>query len=656
MSSPRNLLSSRPVRVALIVVAVFVCVLTGTTFAAAAIHAAHDNQFLPNTSIGGVDMTGKYSIEAAPLINQAFDTYLRNGITFSANGKQVVLDSTSIGITDPDATNDLLRLDADASMQPAIDRGETNFGPFGLRYLSARILSIFVPKKYPLIVTINRPAIQALLEERLATIEQPVTEPRLDWKNDTFTVAPGASGNVFALDEGLDTMARQIAEQKTDAISLTTHSATPKISQKSAEALAVTATDLIKTTPLTLTTKELSWPITTSTRAAWLQLTVRNEQPIIGLDPMTLDSSLASIAAEVETEPQDAKFTIQDGKVAAFQTSTDGVAIDRDALRTALEKDWIMDHKTTLALPTVVNKARITTADANNLGIKEILGVGTSTYEGSPANRIKNIKNALNKLNGLLIKPDEEFSLIAALQPFTIEGGYLPEKVIKGDRITAEIGGGACQIGTTTFRAAMLSGLPILERQNHSLVVHYYNDPQNGNPGTDATIYDPAPDFKFKNDTGNTILFQTAMDTKKQELRFTFWGTTDGRAGTYTPPVVSRRIPAGATKEIKTTDLPVGTKDCQNAFPGADTSFTYTVTKADGTKTDRVFTSHYRALPKICMVGATAEEIAGTAVPTETIPSADVPVVPPTTNINAPAITNTPVVPTNTNTVPATQQ
>lgn len=641
MSSPRP--SSSSVRVALIVVAVFVCVGVGTAIAGSALHMAHDNHFLPGTRIAGIDVAGKTAAETAPLLNQAFDTYLRNGITFSANGKRIVLDSASIGITDPDATNDLIRLDADASMQPAMDRGETHLG-FGIGYLCKWVAGMVVPSHSPLVVTINRPAIQALLEERLAAIEQPVTEPRLDWKNNTFTVAPGAAGNVFALDEGLDTMAHLIAEQKNEIIPLATHTASPTISQKSAEALAAAATTIIETTPLTLTAQGDAWVMSTSTRAGWLQLVVRNGTPALGIDQAALDTSLAPIATTIETEPQDAKFTIQDGKVAAFQTSTDGVAIDHDTLRTLLETDWIAAHKTTIAIPTVVKKARVTTADANNLGIKEILGSGTSTYEGSPANRIKNIKNALSKLNGILIKPDETFSLIAALQPFTIEGGYLPEKVIKGDKIKAEIGGGACQIGTTTFRAAMLSGLPILERQNHSLVVHYYNDPKNGNPGTDATIYDPSPDFKFKNDTGHTILFQTAMDTKKQELRFTFWGTTDGRKGTYTAPVVNKRIPAGETRTIKTTDLPVGTTECQNAFPGADTSFTYTITKPDGTTVDRVFTSHYRALPKICMVGATPEDIAGQTAPTETLPSADIPTVPATTNTNTPSNTNAPAV------------
>jgi len=158
-------------------------------------------------------------------------------------------------------------------------------------------------------------------------------------------------------------------------------------------------------------------------------------------------------------------------------------------------------------------------------------------------------------------------------------------------------------VGTTLFRMAMNSGMEITERRNHSLVVSYYNDPANGLPGTDATIYDPSPDFRFKNDTNNYILIQTAMNEKTGELKFTIWGTRDGRKGSYTKPVVHKWIPAGAPRITETTSLAPGEKTCQSAFRGAQASFTYTRVMPDGTKQDKVFESYYRPLPQICLVG-----------------------------------------------------
>ena len=40
---------------------------------------------------------------------------------------------------------------------------------------------------------------------------------------------------------------------------------------------------------------------------------------------------------------------------------------------------------------------------------------------------------------------------------------------------------------------------------------------------------------------------------------------------------------------------------------GADASFTYTVTHADGTIEETVYTSHYRPLPQICLIGVDPE-------------------------------------------------
>jgi len=149
----------------------------------------------------------------------------------------------------------------------------------------------------------------------------------------------------------------------------------------------------------------------------------------------------------------------------------------------------------------------------------------------------------------------------------------------------------------------MNSGLPITARQNHSLVINYYKDPSNGNPGTDATIYDPSPDLKFINDTGNYILFQAEIDESNTTLNFTFWGASDGREGFYDPPTLIRWLPVGEEQTIETTELEPGTKKCQEAHVGADATVTYTVKKTDGTESKTVFDSHYRALPKICLVG-----------------------------------------------------
>ncbi|HLC63987.1 MAG TPA: VanW family protein, partial [Patescibacteria group bacterium] len=177
------------------------------------------------------------------------------------------------------------------------------------------------------------------------------------------------------------------------------------------------------------------------------------------------------------------------------------------------------------------------------------------------------------------------------------ETGYLPELVIKGDETIPEYGGGLCQIGTTVFRAALASGLPIVERRNHSYRVVYYEP-----AGKDATIYDPKPDFKSTNDTSQNILIQTRIEG--DNLYFDFWGTADGRIAEQSDSTIYNIKPPGETINIETDKLAPGEKQCtESAHAGADAYFDYKVTYPDGTVQEERFTSHYIPWPAKCLVG-----------------------------------------------------
>lgn len=353
------------------------------------------------------------------------------------------------------------------------------------------------------------------------------------------------------------------------------------------------------------------WPLTLAQYGNWLEVVMDdNQQPIFILNQEKVKIYLESLRPLVDRVAQDAKFAVDEsGKVKEFQASQTGLALNTDKTYADLdsafkERNYHPAQVTkTVALTVDVAEPVVKMSNSNDLGIEDVIGVGYSTFHDSHSNRIKNIAHAVARLNGVLIKPDEEFSAIHYAGPFTAENGYLPEAIIKGTEIKNEIGGGMCQIGTTLFRMAMNSGMDITQRQNHSLVVGYYSDPVNGNPGTDAALYEPILDLKFKNDTGHYLLLQTDIDFKKQQLTFTLWGKPDGRSGFYTHPLVKKWIPSGDPQEIKTDKLKPGEVKCQNAFRGAVASFTYTRVTSDGEKIDRVFDSYYRPLPKICMVG-----------------------------------------------------
>lgn len=268
----------------------------------------------------------------------------------------------------------------------------------------------------------------------------------------------------------------------------------------------------------------------------------KTDKPIADREKIGL--FIDDLGRKVDRDPENAKFQITDGRVSVFVPSQSGIQIkqeeNREILASALEQNQLQGE-VTLALSFEPLEPQVKTGDENNLGIETLIGEGTSNFRGSPKNRIFNITVATDRFNGILIPPGEEFSFVKILGPVDGEHGYLPELVIKKDKTEPEFGGGICQVSTTTFRAAINSGLKITARRNHAYPVAYYN-PQ----GMDATVYVPRPDLRFVNNTPGHILIQTKIEGTI--LSFKFYGTADGRTIEINGPKIIQRNPDGSMK------------------------------------------------------------------------------------------------------------
>lgn len=576
----------------------------------------YDGRMGPNTFIGSVEVSGMDPEEAMRVLREATDVFYASGAPVILDGKPASIPLSTLVGSD---SIDTVRFQVEETVQNAFGRTHGEDGAVDtLRLLE----ELFRPNRVGMFVSADEEKIREAVRAAFPDREVPPVDAAFAFKNDggwTAEVTEGTPGDAFDFEPFLTTLLSRLADlDRTPTPLIVTHR-DPDVSTENAEALVERALAAIGRAPFAITVAADD----TTDGGTWtfdvdaLSLLLAPGTEGLAVNEEAFAATLDEIAAAVETPARDARFLMENGRVVEFVGSQDGVTLDRDAARAGFEAALNGDA-TDVALTLVVAEPSVKTEDVNDLGITEVLGVGTSSYRGSPPNRIKNIRNGVRLLNGLLIPPGETFSLLNALRPFELANGYLPELVIKGDKIEPEIAGGLCQIGTTTFRAVMNSGLPVTKRSNHSLVVSYYNDPSNGNPGTDATIYDPAPDFQFTNDTEHYVLFQAEMDEAEMGLRFTFWGTSDGRKGSYSPPVVLRWIGVGETVNTETLDLAPGEKKCQGAHVGADTTFTYSVVKPDGTTEETVFASHYRPLPEICLVGV--EEL---STPDDLQPDAD---------------------------------
>ena len=344
-----------------------------------------------------------------------------------------------------------------------------------------------------------------------------------------------------------------------------------------------------------------TWTVKNDILASWITSVGDKDNLKISLDLNKIAQYLKNkIAPEIDREAKTPRYEIKNGKMSSWQIGSDGYKLNLENSALNIREQYLINksNQSELIIDTV--KSEIT-EDTNSLNIEEIIGTGHSNFVGSPANRIHNIKVGAEAVDGMLIAPGEEFSLVETLGEIDAAAGYLPELVIKNNKTIPEYGGGLCQVATTIFRSALESGLPITARQNHSYRVSYYEP-----AGTDAAVYDPWPDVRFLNDTGNYVLIQSRI--VKNDIYFDFWGKKDGRIASSSKPVIYNITKPAPTKIIETTDLKPGEKKCtERAHNGADAYFDYSVTYANGENKSTRFKSHYVPWQEVCLVGIKAE-------------------------------------------------
>lgn len=321
-----------------------------------------------------------------------------------------------------------------------------------------------------------------------------------------------------------------------------------------------------------------------------------------------LQAKLAQVREALHLDPVEALFTFQNGKVVAFRLSTNGQEVDMDALTRAfsrkieevvsLEKPQTVE----IAIPIRTLTPKVTTEKANDLGIRQLIGTGTSLFQGSIPNRIFNIALAAERLNGILVAPNEAFSFNKALGDVSTFTGYKQAYIIKDGKTILGDGGGVCQVSTTFFRSLLAAGLPVVERHAHSYRVAYYE--QDSSPGFDATIYVPMVDLRFKNDTGNYILIQSAVDSYVQRLTFSLYGTSDGREVSISKSTITAQTPPPEPLYQDDPTLPKGTvKQVDFAAAGANVSFTRQVTKGGKVIISDKFVSNFRPWQAVFLRG-----------------------------------------------------
>jgi vancomycin resistance protein YoaR len=555
-------------------------------------------------SIDGVNVGGLTREQARDKINQQIDNLKMHGLDFYFKSEKLNVDFTVISPTDPDLAFNILSFDTDAMVADAFAYGR---GSNSLINLDKQIIAILKNYQVPSIFALNEKELRSILQKKFSIFDKPSKDASLKFLPDGQIIIEAESyGTIIDYNRAISDLKDSINLNSINEIGLKIKLDYPMVTKAEAETILPRVKQSLSNGKIILNYQDKKWLIDNDEFRKWLDFDKKDGQVTLRFNQDLLQQKLASIAQSINVLPQDARFEITDSKVTEFVPSVPGLELDMSATQDRINQDFFINKKTEINLIVKESEPKVKTGEANTFGIKELIGTGISDFYGSHVNRIKNIKNAVNHLSGILIPPGE-FSLVDAIGKVDASTGYYPEFVIKGDRTIPEYGGGLCQIGTTMFRAALYSGLPITERQPHSYIVSYYKP-----IGMDATIYGPHPDLKFINDTGYYILLQIKIEGTK--LIFSLWGASDGRKVEITDPIQYNWKPAPAPRMIENPDLKPGEKKLvEHARRGCDASFTRTITWPNGEKKEEVWRSHYQPWPDIYEIGVQPGQTSQTA-------------------------------------------
>ena len=559
--------------------------------------------WVDNTNLKGLSRE-----EIKPILEGKVSHIETNGIKFYTQQKQITVYPIIIAVSDPDLTHHLISFDVNQTIENIF------FMPQRMNPL--RFLQQDNKQKISLVVEVDDQELSNLLHSSFKTFETPASDAFLQSDENGWSIGEEKNGLGLDYQTGIKEMTKNIENFDISSIELKSVVLQPNIYKKDVEISTNEIENILKNAPLTLFYGRNTWLISRNDIQSWITFKKERDQVKIDLNEEKITSFLKKIAEKLDQPIQEAKFKIENDRAVEFQLAKEGRRLEIE-INIQKIKQYIFSGIKEIGLEVTLQEPLSLNQEFNQMNIQELVGAGESNFKGSPNNRIHNIKIGAKILNGVLIKPGEEFSLLETLGDVSQEKGYLPELVIKGDRTIPELGGGLCQIATTTFRVALNAGLPITQRAAHAFRIIYYEP-----AGIDATIYSPSPDFKFINDYSSWLLLQTKIDGTK--LIFELYGTGDNRKVELTTPKIFNLTSPGPVQYIETETMAPGTKRLvERATLGADAEFTRIITPPNGKPKQEIWKSHYRPWPEMWLVGKEPTSVTPdneTPIQPETIP------------------------------------
>lgn len=540
-------------------------------------------------SVGGVNVGGLDPQEALERVEAAWRPFLDSPVIFLLDGRTWRPSGPEIG----------LRADFHTPLREVVASRATG-GVFDRMAGLPTAANTIAP-----VVSYDRGVARSYLTSLAAGFDQPSVSAALQLRNDgRVSLTPGQSGRVVDVERALADLEAGLAKRAVGhVVNLGYRQDEPTAATSDAEAALATVHQMIGQ-PVWLVHGSGGWMI----EPAQLRDALVLDLDDTGIAPRIEITRFNDVFQEIEdtlsVEPRHGAFDFDEeqDRVLDFQPGHPGQRLDRPALERSILEAVRQPDERRVDIPVILLNKEFDTF-ANPLGIKDLLGVGSSIYKGSPDYRDHNIAVGAAKLDGMVVRPGETFSFNERIGAFTTAEGWVEGSVIVEDRTEQGIGGGICQVSTTLFRAALAAGLPIEERWPHLYRVRYYE--MGGAPiGYDSTIFSPGVDLKFKNDFETPIMLRVLIDRRLATLDFEIWGAADGRRVTLNEPRLwDWEDPPPDEGVVNSEEEPDFEEQLEYAKEGVKASITRTIVLADGKSRTGTFLSTYEAWPNRYIVG-----------------------------------------------------
>ena len=311
------------------------------------------------------------------------------------------------------------------------------------------------------------------------------------------------------------------------------------------------------------------------------------EIPVEIKQPESID--LDKIHQEIYVEPQDAYYTTNPFTV---YPHVEGVDFDVEKAKEMLQED-----KEEYTIPLKYTKPNVTTSQIGTEAFPDLLSSFSTKYDASNKNRSNNLKLAINKINGVVLMPGEEFSYNKVVGERSIAAGYKEAKVYSNGQVVDGLGGGICQISSTLYNAVVYANLDVTSRRNHQFVTSYVK------AGLDATVVYGSTDFKFKNTRSYPIKIVGSVGGGVAKIDI-YGIREETEYEVRLEPVVINTIPF-TTKTITDSSLPAGKKVVEQKGANGVKTVTYKYLILNGRTVSKTVLSSdtYNPMQKFIRVG-----------------------------------------------------